>query len=55
MNSLLYQVQEKYPHPTGEFWVPRRLGGTAPTPDESKEMRLAELAERARKKGVRSL
>lgn len=55
MNSLLYQVQEEYPHPEGAFWVPRRLGGSAPTPDESKELRVAELADRARKKGVRGL
>jgi 1-acyl-sn-glycerol-3-phosphate acyltransferase len=55
MNSLLYQVQEEYPHPAGAFWVPRRLGGSAPTPDESKGLRVAELAERARKEGVRGL
>jgi 1-acyl-sn-glycerol-3-phosphate acyltransferase len=55
MNSLLYQVQEEYPHPPGAFWVPRRLGGSAPTPDESKELRVAELAERARRQGVRDL
>jgi 1-acyl-sn-glycerol-3-phosphate acyltransferase len=55
MNALLYQVQEEYPHPPGEFWVPRRLGGGAPSPDESKELRVAELAERARKQGLRGL
>jgi 1-acyl-sn-glycerol-3-phosphate acyltransferase len=55
MNLLLYQVQEEYPHPEGAFWVPRRLGGSAPTPDESKGLRVAELAERARKEGVRGL
>ena len=33
MNALLYRVQEDYPHPQGEFWVPRRLGGGAPTQD----------------------
>src|SRR5207244_2864923 len=31
MKELLYPVQEEYPHPPGEFWVPRRLGGGAPT------------------------
>jgi hypothetical protein len=55
MNTLLYQVQEEYPHPEGAFWVPRRLGGSAPSPDESKQLRVAELAERARKQGVRGL
>jgi 1-acyl-sn-glycerol-3-phosphate acyltransferase len=53
MNQLLYRVQEEYPHPAGEFWVPRRLGGSAPGPDESKQLRVAELAERARKAALR--
>lgn len=51
MNRMLYQVQEEYPHPPGEYWVPRRLGGSAPTPDESREFRIAELAERMQKRG----
>lgn len=51
MNKMLYQVQEEYPHPEGEYWVPRRLGGSAPTPDESREFRIAELAERMQKRG----
>jgi 1-acyl-sn-glycerol-3-phosphate acyltransferase len=51
MNSLLYRVQEEYPHPEGAYWVPRRLGGSAPTPEDSKALRAAELAERARKRG----
>ena len=32
MTALLYKVQEEYPHPEGGYWVPRRLGGSAPTP-----------------------
>jgi 1-acyl-sn-glycerol-3-phosphate acyltransferase len=51
MNALLYRVQEEYPHPEGEFWVPRRLGGGAPNQDDSRQIRLAELQERARKYG----
>ncbi|MDI3313169.1 MAG: lysophospholipid acyltransferase family protein [Mycobacterium sp.] len=51
MNSLLYRVQEEYPHPPGAHWVPRRLGGSAPTPDESKALRAAELLERAHNRG----
>jgi 1-acyl-sn-glycerol-3-phosphate acyltransferase len=51
MNALLYRVQEEYPHPEGEFWVPRRLGGSAPTQNDSRAIRLAELQERARKYG----
>ncbi|UGT91509.1 1-acyl-sn-glycerol-3-phosphate acyltransferase [Mycobacterium ostraviense] len=50
MESMLYWVQEQYPHPPGEYWVPRRLGGTAPSPEESQAFRIAELAERARKR-----
>lgn len=46
MNSMLYRVQEEYPHPQGAYWVPRRLGGSAPSRDESRQFRIAELAER---------
>jgi 1-acyl-sn-glycerol-3-phosphate acyltransferase len=49
MQSLLYRVQEEYPHPPGAYWVPRRLGGSAPSPDDSKQLRAAELLERVRK------
>jgi 1-acyl-sn-glycerol-3-phosphate acyltransferase len=51
MNSLLYRVQQEYPHPRGEYWVPRRLGGGAPTPDDSKKIRVLELQKRAQKHG----
>ena len=51
MKALLYRVQEEYPHPRGEFWVPQRLGGGAPTQDDSRAIRLAELQERAKKYG----
>lgn len=52
MRSLLYRVQEEYPHPAGEYWVPLRLGGGAPSPEDSKRLRAAELAERARKQAA---
>jgi 1-acyl-sn-glycerol-3-phosphate acyltransferase len=52
MNELLYQVQEEYPHPDGEYWVPRRLGGSAPTREDSQAIRLAELQERIQKYGT---
>ena len=52
MNALLYRVQEEYPHPEGEFWVPRRLGGSAPTQDDSRAIRLVELQQRAQKYGT---
>jgi 1-acyl-sn-glycerol-3-phosphate acyltransferase len=49
MTTLLHRVQEDYPHPHGEYWVPRRLGGSAPTPDEATVLDEIELADRARK------
>ena len=52
MNELLYRVQEEYPHPEGEFWVPRRLGGAAPTREDSRAIRLAELQDRMERYGT---
>jgi 1-acyl-sn-glycerol-3-phosphate acyltransferase len=53
MTTLLHRVQEEYPHPEGAYWVPRRLGGSAPTMDEARALEEAELAERARKRAER--
>ena len=53
MNTLLRKVQQEYPHPEGAYWVPRRLGGSAPTMEEAKVLEEAELAERARKRAER--
>lgn len=53
MASLLYRVQEEYPHPAGAYWVPLRLGGGAPGLKESKRLRAAELEQRARKQAAR--
>ncbi|EKF21906.1 acyltransferase family protein [Mycolicibacterium hassiacum DSM 44199] len=53
MTAMLYEVQEAYDHPRGAFWVPRRLGGSAPTPEEAAALDQAELAERARKRALR--
>jgi 1-acyl-sn-glycerol-3-phosphate acyltransferase len=53
MTELLHKAQLEYPHPAGAYWVPRRLGGTAPTMDEAKRRDEAELAERARKRAAR--
>jgi 1-acyl-sn-glycerol-3-phosphate acyltransferase len=53
MTALLHKAQEDYPHPEGAYWVPRRLGGSAPTMDEAKALEEAELAERARKRAER--
>jgi 1-acyl-sn-glycerol-3-phosphate acyltransferase len=46
MTALLHQVQEAYPHPEGAYWVPRRLGGSAPTPLEATVLDEAERARR---------
>jgi 1-acyl-sn-glycerol-3-phosphate acyltransferase len=53
MDALLDKAQLEYPHPDGEWWVPRRLGGTAPTLEHAKALDEAELAERARKRAER--
>ena len=50
MTSLLHRVQEDYPHPEGAYWVPRRLGGGAPTVAEAKIIEETEKTERARKR-----
>ena len=56
MTSLLHRVQEEYPHPAGAFWVPDRLGGSAPTVAQAKVLQdneERERAERARKRAER--
>ena len=53
MTSLLHRVQEEYPHPEGAFWVPQRLGGSAPTMAEAKVLEETEKAARARKRAER--
>lgn len=36
MTALLHEVQDAYgPHPAGEPWVPARLGGSAPPPEQA--------------------
>ena len=49
MAEQLHAAQESYAHPEGEYWVPRRMGGSAPTMAEAKVLDEVELAERARK------
>lgn len=53
MNALLYRAQDDYEHPEGAHWVPRRLGGSAPTPEVARALEAAELAERARRQAGR--
>ncbi len=48
MQHLLERAQEQYgPHPAGEFWVPHRLGGGAPSLAEAARLDAEEAAERA--------
>ena len=53
MTALLYDAQQAYDHPPGAYWVPRRLGGGAPTVAEAQQMEEAELAERQRRRAGR--
>ncbi|MFN8068197.1 MAG: 1-acyl-sn-glycerol-3-phosphate acyltransferase [Mycolicibacterium insubricum] len=55
MHHLLDQVQDAYgPYPPGEFWVPKRLGGGAPSPAEAARLDAEELARRAAAKAARN-
>lgn len=48
MTTILHEVQDHYgPHPAGEFWVPARLGGGAPTPAAAKVIEDAEAERKA--------
>jgi 1-acyl-sn-glycerol-3-phosphate acyltransferase len=53
MTELLQRAQFGYLHPEGAYWVPRRLGGSAPTMADAKLLDEEELAERARKQAAR--
>ncbi|WP_141867101.1 1-acyl-sn-glycerol-3-phosphate acyltransferase [Arthrobacter sp. SLBN-53] len=54
MQHLLEQVQDDYgPYPAGEFWVPHRLGGGAPTLAEADRMDMEEAAEKAARRAAR--
>jgi 1-acyl-sn-glycerol-3-phosphate acyltransferase len=47
MTALLNQAQQRYPHPAGAYWVPRRLGGGAPTLAEAARIDADEAAARS--------
>ena len=54
MQHLLERVQDEYgPHPPGEFWVPHRLGGGAPSLAEANRMDVEEAAEKAARRAQR--
>jgi len=55
MQHLLEQAQDAYPeHPAGEFWVPHRLGGGAPTPAEALRLDAEEAARKAEQRAARN-
>jgi 1-acyl-sn-glycerol-3-phosphate acyltransferase len=55
MQHLLEQVQASYGrHPAGEFWVPHRMGGGAPTLAEANQMDADEAAEKAARRAQRN-
>lgn len=54
MTEVLHTAQTGYPRPADAFWLPRRLGGSAPTPAEAAALDAAELAERARRRADRA-
>jgi len=54
MQHLLERVQDSYgPHPAGEFWVPHRLGGGAPTLAEAAQLDAEEASQRAAARAAR--
>lgn len=55
MQHLLEQAQELYgPHPAGEFWVPHRLGGGAPSLAEASRMDAEDAALRAARRAAQA-
>jgi 1-acyl-sn-glycerol-3-phosphate acyltransferase len=55
MQHLLERAQQHYgPHPAGEFWVPHRLGGGAPSLAEAARLDAEEAAERAARRAPRA-
>jgi 1-acyl-sn-glycerol-3-phosphate acyltransferase len=57
MTALLHQVQAAYPdQPRGDddrWWLPARLGGTAPTPDEAATLDATDAEERRARRAAR--
>lgn len=46
MTTMLHRIQQDYPHPAGAHWVPRRLGGGAPTLAEATTLDAVERTQR---------
>ncbi|WP_024801299.1 1-acyl-sn-glycerol-3-phosphate acyltransferase [Nocardia sp. BMG51109] len=54
MQRLLAELQQDYVHESGAYWVPARLGGSAPTLAEADAMDAAEAAEKAARRTARN-
>lgn len=52
MTEQLQRAQWAYERPAGAYWLPRRLGGSAPTLPEARLLDEAELAQRARRQSA---
>jgi 1-acyl-sn-glycerol-3-phosphate acyltransferase len=56
MTTMLHEVQAQYPDtpsvPSQAWWLPARLGGGAPTPEEAGRLDAAERDKRARGRGT---
>lgn len=52
MRRLLAGLQEDYEHQPGAYWVPARLGGSAPTLEQANALDAAEIAERQAKRAA---
>lgn len=50
MQELLLELQKSYHHEPGAYWVPARLGGSAPTLEEADNLDAQDLAARAAKR-----
>ncbi len=50
MQKMLLELQENYHHEPGAYWVPARLGGSAPTLEEADKLDAQDLAARAAKR-----
>ncbi|BAH52172.1 lysophospholipid acyltransferase family protein [Rhodococcus opacus] len=53
MTTMLADLQQGYEHPAGEYWVPARLGGSAPTLDEANKMDAADAEAKAQSRRAR--
>ena len=50
MKAMLLTLQDGYPHEQGAYWVPARLGGSAPTLEEADKLDAADAAARKAKR-----